>query len=343
MSAGSPAVSVVMIHHQAERFIDEAIASVRAQTIADWELLVVDDGSTDGSAAIVARHTADDPARLRALAHPCGGKRGMAAARNLGMAAARGRAIAFLDADDVWRPERLARHLAALEAHPAVDVVLGSTVAWRSWDPGRRLSDRVLSPGVAAGREFDPPSLLALLLAPGLGAFPGVCSVTFRRGPEAPPPRMPEEFTGMFEDQCLFALLLARRRAVVVDAADALYRQHPASHVSRHARERVAAELRYLQWLEEHLRRNGIHDAALDAVIAARFAPHRRPARTVIVGLPRRIARAAVAGVERVGASLLPTMAASMLDRALQRWREARRRRRIRAAERRARASDDDA
>jgi glycosyltransferase involved in cell wall biosynthesis len=343
MSPGSPAVSVVMIHHQAERFIDEAIASVRAQTIADWELLVVDDGSTDGSAAIVARHAAQDPARLRALAHPGGGNRGMAAARNLGMAAARGRAIAFLDADDVWRPERLARHLAALEAHPAVDVVLGSTVDWRSWDPGARRSDRVLSPGVIAGREFDPPSLLALLLAPRLGAFPGVCSVTFRRGPEAPPPWMPEEFIGMFEDQCLFALLLAQRRALVIDAADALYRQHPASHVARHAPERAAAELRYLRWLDDHLRRSGIHDAALNAAIAARFAPHRRPVRTEIAGLPRRIARAAVASVERVGASLLPTTAASTLDRALQRVREALRRRRIRAAEYRARGSDDDA
>jgi glycosyltransferase involved in cell wall biosynthesis len=342
MTAGSPAVSVVMIQHQAERFIDEAIASVRAQTIADWELLVVDDGSTDGSAAIVARHAADDPARLRALAHPGRGNRGMAAARNLGMAAARGRAIAFLDADDVWRPERLARHLAALEAHPAVDVVLGSTVKWHSWDPGVRRSDHVLSPGVAAGREFDPPSLLALLLAPRLGAFPGVCSVTFRRGPEVPPPRIPEEFTGLFEDQCLFALLLAQRRAVVVDAADALYRQHVASHVARHAPERAAAELRYLRWLDDHLRRSGIHDAALDAAIAARFAPHRRPARTEIAGLPRRIARAAVAGIERVGASLLPTTAASTLESALQRVREALRRRRIRAAER-ARGGDDDA
>jgi glycosyltransferase involved in cell wall biosynthesis len=343
MSAGSPTVSVVMIHHQAERFIDEAIASVRAQTIADWELLVVDDGSTDGSAAIVARHAAADPARLRALAHPGGGNRGMAAARNLGMAAARGRAIAFLDADDLWRPERLARHLTALDAHPAIDVVLGSTVEWCSWEPGARRSDRVLSPGVSAEREFDPPSLLALLLAPRLGAFPGVCSVTFRHGPQTPPPRMAEEFIGMFEDQCLFALLLARRRAMVVDAADALYRQHPASHVVRHAPERAAAERRYLRWLDEHLRLRGIHDAALEAAIAARFAPHRRPVRSTIAGLPRRIARTAVAGVERVGASLLPATAASTLDRALQRVRETLRRRRIRAAERRARRSEHDA
>ncbi|HZM34862.1 MAG TPA: glycosyltransferase [Burkholderiales bacterium] len=343
MSTESPGVSVVMIHHQAERFIDEAIASVRAQTTADWELLVVDDGSTDGSAAIVARHAAEDPARVRALAHAGGGNRGMAAARNLGMTAARGSAIAFLDADDLWRPERLARHLAALEAHPAVDVVLGSTVEWRSWNPEAQRTDRVLSSGITPDREFDPPSLLALLLAPGLGALPGVCSVTLRRGPEVPPPRMPERFTGLFEDQCLFALLLAQRRAVVVDAADALYRQHPASHVVRHAPERAAEELRYLRWLDEYLRLRGIYDAALAAAIAARFAPHRRPVRTAVAGLPRRIARTAVAGVERVGAALLPATAASTLDRTFERMREALRRRRIRAAERRERARDDDA
>jgi hypothetical protein len=130
-------------------------------------------------------------------------------------------------------------------------------------------------------------------------------------------------------------------RAVVVDAADALYRQHVASHVARHAPERAAAELRYLRWLDDHLRRSGIHDAALDAAIAARFAPYRRPARTEIAGLPRRIARAAVAGVERVGASLLPTGRIDAGPHA-QRGREARRRRRsvLRSA---ALGSDDDA
>ena len=79
------------------------IASVRAQTEPDWEMLIVDDGSTDGSRALAARLAAR-PAHPAAGARP---NRGPAAARNEGIRAARGRFIAFLDADDLWQPEKL--------------------------------------------------------------------------------------------------------------------------------------------------------------------------------------------------------------------------------------------
>jgi len=103
---------------------EQPVISVAAQPTKRHERLLVAAVRSRGEQNHVRRQSAKR------------GNRGMAVARNLGMAAARGRAIAFLDADDVWRPERLARHLAALKAHPAVDVVLGSTVEWRSWEPG---------------------------------------------------------------------------------------------------------------------------------------------------------------------------------------------------------------
>src|SRR5262249_32920006 len=97
-----------------------AITSVQAQTFRDWELLLVDDGSTDETAEILARHAADDP-RLRVIAQP---HAGVVAALNTGLAAARGEFIARMDADDVSHPERLAEQLAFLAAPRNADICL---------------------------------------------------------------------------------------------------------------------------------------------------------------------------------------------------------------------------
>jgi glycosyltransferase involved in cell wall biosynthesis len=108
-----PSVSIVVATHNQGAFLAEAVASVRAQTFADWELLIVDDGSTDDTAAVAGRFR--DDGRIRYLPGPHAER---AAARNRGIAASTGDLVAFLDADDLWRPEKLARQVAALAAAP---------------------------------------------------------------------------------------------------------------------------------------------------------------------------------------------------------------------------------
>ena len=107
----APLVSVVTPAWNAAATLPATLASVLAQTRPDWELLVADDGSTDASPAIAAAWAARDP-RIRPLPGP---RQGPAAARNRAIRAARGRFLAFLDADDCWRPEKLARQLAFME------------------------------------------------------------------------------------------------------------------------------------------------------------------------------------------------------------------------------------
>ena len=102
-----PAVSVITPAWNAAAHIGETIASVRAQTFADWEWLIVDDGSTDDTVALIEQAAAVDP-RIRLLRQEHGGPSG---ARNLAMAAASGRFFAFLDSDDVWYPAFLQAQL----------------------------------------------------------------------------------------------------------------------------------------------------------------------------------------------------------------------------------------
>lgn len=110
-SAAPPRVTVVIPAYNAARFVAQAIESVLAQTFTDFELLIVDDGSTDETSAVPARYLYDP--RVRYLRHEQ--NRGLAAARNTGIRHARGEFVAFLDADDFWLPEKLAVQVAALD------------------------------------------------------------------------------------------------------------------------------------------------------------------------------------------------------------------------------------
>jgi glycosyltransferase involved in cell wall biosynthesis len=113
--------SVLIAAYRADRFLPQALASVAAQTHRDWELVVVEDGSRDATEAIVsafAAAAAPRPVRYANL----GENRGVAAARNRLLELAAGEAVAFLDADDRWRPDHLAGLAAALAAGPALAV-----------------------------------------------------------------------------------------------------------------------------------------------------------------------------------------------------------------------------
>ncbi len=113
----SPDVAVVMPVCNVEAFVGNAVNSVLAQTMQDFELIVIDDESRDGSMDIVRALTAHDP-RARILRQA---NRGLAGARNTGIAAARGKYVALLDSDDTWGPDKLALQLDQLRSQP-VDV-----------------------------------------------------------------------------------------------------------------------------------------------------------------------------------------------------------------------------
>jgi len=102
-----PLVSVIIILLNEEKFIAEAIDSVFAQDYDNWELLLVNDGSTDNSTNTALDYAQKNPQKVCYLEHPNYENCGMSASRNLGIEIAKGKFIAFLDADDIWLPGKL--------------------------------------------------------------------------------------------------------------------------------------------------------------------------------------------------------------------------------------------
>lgn len=117
MTLSSPTVSVIMPLYNSSAFMEESVRSVLDQTFADFELILVDDCSTDDTLA-VAQELSGNDVRIRVVAQPKNA--GACATRNAGISAACGRYIAFLDSDDQWKKEKLAIHLAGIHEKNAV-------------------------------------------------------------------------------------------------------------------------------------------------------------------------------------------------------------------------------
>lgn len=110
-----PKVSVIIPSYNCGRFLPETLDSVLAQTFRDYEVIVVDDGSTDNTEQIIKPYT-------NSVIYLRGPNKGASAARNRGLKIARGELVAFLDADDVWESEKLSAQVALMDSHPELDV-----------------------------------------------------------------------------------------------------------------------------------------------------------------------------------------------------------------------------
>jgi glycosyltransferase involved in cell wall biosynthesis len=297
----APLVSVVTIFLDAERFLADAVESLLAQTHEEWELLLVDDGSVDASADIARAYANRHPGRVRVLAHEDGRNRGKSVARNLGIAAARGRYVAFLDADDVFLPAKLARQVRLLEAHPEASMVYGPSLYWYGWtgDPADRARDRLAALGVSAGAVYDPPALLTVYLRDG-GVVPCTCGLLARTSVVRDVGAFDETIADLFEDQVLLAKVCLRHRVYVDGVCGDLYRQHEGSTSQAavrsgryHPEAPNPAQAAYLVWLAGHIAGAGIRDAALQRALGAARFPYRHPKLSVVRARGRRVVRGA--------------------------------------------------
>lgn len=218
-------VSAIIIFLDGERFLAEAIDSVLAQSHPQIELLLVDDGSQDGSAEIASSYASSRPGQVRLLRHPGGVNRGMSASRNLGLQHAGGEFIAFLDADDVWLPGKSAAQVAILRNEPELGAVYGRTQIWHSWDAATTTADFFYPLGVEPDHTYPPPVLFSNLLENRFQS-PTTCNAMVRTSVARALGGFEDQFRSMYEDQAFFAKLLLTVPVHVSGAYWARYRQH---------------------------------------------------------------------------------------------------------------------
>ncbi|MBN1673019.1 MAG: glycosyltransferase [Kiritimatiellae bacterium] len=250
-----PLVSVVLPVYNAERYLARALDSVLAQSYRRLEILVVDDGSIDGSRAIAQRCADGDPDRVFLFRHEGGRNAGVSASRNLGLARARGELVAFLDADDCWLPGKLERQVACMREDPNVGLCYTRAriireEAGKDFLPG---TDLMGNPPPA-----DQKQLLFQIITVQLQyAF---SSVLARRRLVLAAGGFAEGLPFQSEDRLMVAKLGAVSRFALVDEVLCEYRVHGASYTCGVVRDRIAPaiffdmQVRIVQWLR---RQNG--------------------------------------------------------------------------------------
>ena len=273
-----PQVSVITIFFNEEKFIQEAIESVFAQTYSNWVLLLIDDGSTDASTEIARTFAEQHPDKVRYLEHDGHKNRGMSASRNLGIRNADGKYIAFLDADDVWLPEKLERQVPILESQPQVAMVYGPTEYWHSWTglPEDAERDHVPDLGVSLDLLVEPPTLLTELYPLGKGTAPCLCSLLIRASVIKKLGGFEESFMGFYEDQAFLTKVYLNEPVFVSSGCWDRYRQNPAScsAIVKQAGQYHSFRERFLRWLKAYLQGRRVTDLAVWRVLNEAFIPY---------------------------------------------------------------------
>lgn len=251
-----PRVSVIIPSYNSEATIGRAIRSVFAQTFTDYELILIDDASRDGTLTLIGEATAGKE-NVKVIALERNG--GAAAARNAGIQAAAGELIAFLDSDDEWLPEKLERQVAALDAAPQA-VVIGCNAEWLS-SSGRflyRMEDQPVETGAGAWKA---------LLETGYLSTP--CVVARKAAVEAE--RGFDEALPVGEDQDLWFRLA--QRGEVLFLPEVLVRIHR-QQGSLMAREAEGMADHWLPMVERHVERNADRLDAADrrAILGPKYS-----------------------------------------------------------------------
>jgi len=244
-------VSVIIPFYNAEKFLGEAIQSVLDQTYDKWELLLIDDGSTDSGTDIALEYARNE--KIQYLDHPSHQNRGACVSRNAGIFRAKGKYVAFLDSDDVWFPDKLRQQIDIFDRVPEAAMVCGPALYWFSWT--NRSTDRKLDIlqdlGIESERLYRAPTLL-LRLDP----------------------------LGKADEDQAFGMKIFLKESVFVSGNSWIkYRKHvdsSTSMVNRSGRDREA-HLFLLHWVEEFLDKNGANDWETRSALQRVLWPYQHP------------------------------------------------------------------
>lgn len=274
----NPLVSVIVPYFNASQFIREAVESVFNQTYYNWELLLVDDGSTDGSYAIADHYAAQHPGKVCCLAHKGHRNLGSSASRNLGIRQAKGELIAFLDADDVWLPQKLERQIAIFDAQPEAAMVYGNSRVWYSWTEKPEDKDRDFVPDFGMGSDLlILPRVLLIRILQMRTRPPSPSGVMVKRTAAVAIGGFEEAFRGLYDDQVFFAKISLRFRIFLSAECWHLYRQHDNSCCHLRTDEQDTVRRDFFDWLEQYMTVQSLKGTDVWKALQERLRPYRHP------------------------------------------------------------------
>ncbi|WP_161888744.1 glycosyltransferase family 2 protein [Pontibacter russatus] len=279
--AYTPLVSVVIAFLNEERFLGEAIESVLHQDYTNWELLLVDDGSSDGSTQLAKQYAERLPGRIRYIEHEGHINKGLSASRNRGIRQAAGTLVALLDADDVWLPGKLSDQVRIFGQHPPIAMVAEASSYWYSWDDPQK-QDIHIPVGAPPGRVYTPGQLINHLYPLGKGAAPCPSGLMLAKDAVQRVGGFEESFTKeyqLYEDQAFLNKVYLQESVYISSACNNLYRQRAGSIVQWvHADGQYHAVRRhFLEWFGAYLRQRQVSDKSIQRLLKKALLPYRHP------------------------------------------------------------------
>jgi glycosyltransferase involved in cell wall biosynthesis len=266
-----PLVSVIICFLNEEKFLEEAIMSVISQDYQNWELILIDDGSTDQSTFIALSFEKRFTEKIHYLDHNNHINKGLSASRNTGIKKAKGDLIAFLDADDLWLPIKLSQQVSIFKANPSIGLLLEASMYWSDWNDSKE--DNILIPVGAEGNKIYKPPFLATHLYPlGEGAAPCPSAIMVKKKTIENSGYFEESFTkeyALYEDQAFLCKMYLNEEVFVSSECNNMYRQHPNSIVKTVKTAGLYNKVRkhYLNWFKSFLNKNSIQNSQIDLML----------------------------------------------------------------------------
>jgi glycosyltransferase involved in cell wall biosynthesis len=259
-------VSIFVPFLNSECFLAEAIESVLNQTYSHWELLLVDDGSTDRSTEIALDYAAKMPEKIRYCEHPGHRNCGLTSSRNLAARNSRGEYLAFLDSDDLWFPDKLKEQVVLMDSHPQAAMIYGLSEFWYDFRAGESTPENHIPPIAPGDRMYAPSFLLSASYPLGSFGVPCPSSYMVRREAFESVGGCVERFNPstyqLFEDMAFLAKIYLRFPVYVSGTCWGRYRCHGSSmsETVETAGSYRAERRFYFAWLRGYLMQKSIWD-----------------------------------------------------------------------------------
>ncbi|HEY0055293.1 MAG TPA: glycosyltransferase family 2 protein [Pedobacter sp.] len=277
----TPLVSIIIPIFNSGRYITETIESVLNQRYTNWELILVDDGSTDDSRIISEGYSSKYPEKIICAAHVGNINKGLPSTRNLGLSLAKGSLVALLDSDDLWMPDYLEEQVSFLVNNKDIDVVCQASIYWRTWNNPKE-HDEVILVGAPSEKIYTPPELAVALYPFGNGAAPCMDGIVMRTEALKRIGGFEESFKGknhLYEDQAFNIKNYLKNVVYLSSSAKNLYRQRPDSMMHGIIEEGLYDNGRYffLRWLKVYLKDQMIKDKAVHKLLNRALIPYKYP------------------------------------------------------------------